>query len=69
MSAQALGVLGVGTEPPPDSTLPRTSLVTFSPLGPMLARSAWVICPIFSCRVMRESRSATRLRTVRWGFS
>ena len=27
MSAQAVGVLGVGTDPPPDSTLPRWSVV------------------------------------------
>ncbi len=69
MSAHASGVFGVGTEPPPDSTLPSMSLVTFSPFGPTFWRSAWVIWPIFSCSVMRDSRSATRLRTDRFGFS
>ena len=56
-SAHAVGVFGVGTEPPPDSTLPRLSAVIFEPSAPMFARSAWVIWPIFSARVMRESRS------------
>jgi hypothetical protein len=29
MSAHAVGVLGVGTEPPPESTLPSMSVVIF----------------------------------------
>ena len=60
MSAHAVGVLGVGTEPPPDSTLPRLSVVIFDVSVSTLARSAWVIWPIFSASVMRDSRSWTR---------
>ena len=63
MSAQAAGVLGVGTEPPPESTLPRLSVVIFVVSVSIDARSACVIWPIFSARVMRDSRSATRART------
>jgi hypothetical protein len=40
MSAQAFGVLGVGTDPPPDSTLPRFSVVILLVSASMLARSA-----------------------------
>ena len=60
MSAQASGVLGVGTDPPPDNTLPRLSEVILLVSESMLARSACVIWPIFSARVIRSSRSATR---------
>ena len=43
MSAHAVGVFGVGTEPPPDSRLPRLSVVIFDVSVSTLARSAWVI--------------------------
>ncbi len=55
-------MLGVGVEPPPDSSEPR-SYAAMSPPLPTAPRSAWVICPAFSSGDMRESRSATRLRT------
>ena len=60
MSAQAVGVFGVGTEPPPDSTLPRLSVVIFAVSASTLARSACVIWPIFSASVIRPRRSETR---------
>jgi hypothetical protein len=60
MSAHASGVFGVGTEPPPESTLPRPSSVISAPLAAIAARSACVIWPTFSASDMRESRSATR---------
>ena len=60
MSAQAVGVFGVGTEPPPDSTRRGCRVVIFDVSVSTLARSAWVIWPIFSASVMRDSRSWTR---------
>src|SRR3954451_17242305 len=60
MFAQARGRLGDGTDPPPDSRLPRWSLVIFEVSASTEARSAWVIWPIFSSSVIRRSRSATR---------
>src|SRR5919201_1933425 len=63
MSAHALGVLGVGTEPPPESRLPSLSMVIFDVSASTLARSACVIWPIFSGSVIRESRSSTRRET------
>jgi hypothetical protein len=62
MSAHASGVFGVGVEPPPDSSDP--SLQVAIRLGsPVTApRSAWVICPIFSSRVIRASSSSARAR-------
>src|SRR4051794_22244128 len=60
MFAHARGRLGDGTEPPPDSRLPRWSVVILEVSASTEARSAWVIWPIFSSRVMRRSRSATR---------
>src|SRR2546423_12805249 len=60
MSAHAVGVLGVGTDPPPESRLPRLSFVIFDVSLSPLPRSACVIWPIFSASVMRESRSSTR---------
>src|SRR5882757_6543420 len=61
MFAQDVALLGEGAEPPPDSSEP-------SPYAGMSAvvtdaRSAWVIWPIFSSRVIRESRSSTRVGT------
>ncbi len=68
MSAQPVGVLGVGTSPPPDSNEPtsqaRMSLgvVSVSVEVPVnMDRSACVISPIFSGSDMRERRSETRL--------
>src|SRR5437763_10490878 len=69
MSAQAVGVLGVGTEPPPESRLPRLSLVIFDVSASTLPRSACVIWPIFSASVMRDIKSFTRWRIGRTGFS
>jgi hypothetical protein len=69
MSAQAFGVFGVGTEPPPESTLPSLSRVIFVVSVSTSARSACVIWPIFSASVMRDSRSATRACTGSRGFS
>ena len=63
MSAQAVGVFGVGTDPPPDSTLPRLSVVILVVSASMPPRSAWVIWPIFSASVIRPRRSATRWPT------
>jgi hypothetical protein len=68
MFAQPSGVFGVGTEPPPDSTLPRPSSVIWCGSSSIGARSAWVICPTFSGRVIRASRSWTRCCTGRCGF-
>ncbi len=59
MSAQPAGVFCAGTEPPPDSTEPRPrSAIWVGDCSP--SRSAWVIWPIFSARVIRPSRSSTR---------
>src|SRR4051794_25964381 len=60
MSAQAVGALGAGTEPPPDRTLPSLSEVILVVSLSMPPRSAWVIWPIFSSRSIRPSRSETR---------
>ena len=69
MSAHARGVLGVGTEPPPDRTLPTLQVVTGVASSYSDPRSACVICPTFSSRVMRDTRSVTRARTERSAFS
>src|SRR3954454_10998788 len=68
MSAHAVGVFGVGTEPPPDSRLPRLSLVILAVSVSTAARSACVIWPIFSASVIRPRRSATRCFTDSEGF-
>src|SRR3954451_4897587 len=68
MSAHAVGVFGVGTEPPPDSRLPRLSLVILAVSVSTAARSACVIWPIFSASVIRPRRSATRFFTDSEGF-
>src|SRR4051812_26649279 len=60
MFAQARGRLGDGTDPPPESRLPRWSLVILEVSASTEARSAWVIWPIFSSSVIRLSRSETR---------
>jgi hypothetical protein len=69
VSAQALGVFCAGTEPPPDSTLPRAYVVTRLGSAATSARSAWVIWPTFSASVIRPSRSATRCPVDSRGFS
>src|SRR6266498_2864957 len=61
MSAHAVGLFGLGAEPPPDSSEPSRLLVMSAPLT--ASRSAWVIWPIFSSRLIRPSRSATRTGT------
>ena len=60
MSAQASGVFGVGTDPPPDRTLPSFQVRTSDGSPATSPRSAWVIWPTFSSRVIRPTRSATR---------
>ena len=67
MSAHASGVFGVGVEPPPESSDP-SALVVMSDWCVRSARSACVIWPILSASVMRDSRSATRCATGRFGF-
>src|SRR6266508_2602708 len=62
ISAQAAAVLGVGAEPPPDSSEPRR-YVARSDCGLSALRSAWVIWPTLSSRDIRESRSLTRAGT------
>ena len=57
MSAQASGVLGVGTEPPPDSSDPSRQVVMSDGSAVTAPRSAWVICPTFSSRVIWASSS------------
>src|SRR4051812_38909937 len=69
MSAHAVGVFGVGVEPPPDSSEPRLSLVILEVSLSTSARSAWVIWPIFSARFIRLMRSRTRVLTGRFAFS
>src|SRR5437763_5229885 len=69
MSAHAVGVLGVGTEPPPESRLPRRSVVILSVVVSTLPRSACVIWPILSASFMRDIRSLTRWLIGRTGFS
>src|SRR6266516_552313 len=61
MSAHAVGVLGLGAEPPPESSEPSRLLVMSLPLT--ASRSAWVIWPSFSSRLIRPNRSATRTET------
>src|SRR5437773_10400315 len=62
MSAHEAGVFGLGTEPPPDSSEP-SRYVMMSPPLPTAPRSAWVIWPTLSARVIRDMRSATRCWT------
>src|SRR4029453_14313441 len=65
MSAQASGGLGGGTEPPPDSKDPSRQVAT-SEGSPLTApRSAWVICPTFSSRVISASSSSARAAGLR----
>jgi hypothetical protein len=68
MSAHPVGVFGVGTEPPPDSTDPSFNDVIRVGLASTLARSACVIWPTFSSNVIRPSRSCTRRSTGSRGF-
>src|SRR5262249_50058612 len=56
-----VAVLGVGAEPPPESRDPSRLLVMSLPLT--ASRSAWVIWPSFSSRLIRPNRSATRTGT------
>jgi len=60
MSAQPVGVLTAGTEPPPESTLPSLSVVIALGSAATSSRSAWVIWPIFSFSLILLSRSRTR---------
>src|SRR2546430_16670154 len=57
MSAHAVGVFGLGADPPPESSEPSRLAVMSVP--DTASRSACVIWPSFSSRLMRESRSAT----------
>ena len=56
-------MLGVGVEPPPDSTEPSLSVAIWLGSPATAPRSACVIWPIFSSSVMRLSRSLTRFAT------
>src|SRR3954449_4249047 len=60
MSAQPVGELSGGAEPPPESTEPSRYSRTSS--GVTAARSAWVICPTLSSSDIRLSRSSTVFR-------
>src|SRR3954447_9975076 len=68
MSAQPAGVLFFGVEPPPDSREPRKRLVIWAWSASTPPRSACVIWPTFSGRVIRFSRSLTRVATGSFGF-
>src|SRR4051812_3295977 len=59
MLAQLVAVFGDGAEPPPDSTEPSRNWVIWA--GVTEARSAWVIWPSLSSRLIRPSRSVTRV--------
>src|SRR5688572_19301535 len=65
MLAQDVALLGEGAEPPPESSEPSRNWVICA--FETAARSAWVIWPIFSSRLIRESRSLTRVATGRVG--
>jgi hypothetical protein len=65
MSAQASGVFGVGTEPPPDSSDPSRQVATSDGSPETAPRSAWVICPTFSSRVIRASSRPARVSGLR----
>src|SRR5665213_4371882 len=75
MSAQPVGVFGVGVSPPPDSSDPtshaRRSLadvLLVVPASVNWLRSACVIWPIFSASDIRDSRSLTRWEIGRLGL-
>ena len=65
MLAQLVALFGDGAEPPPESSEPRRNWVIWA-LETAL-RSAWVIWPSFSSRLIRPSRSLTRVATGRLG--
>src|SRR5829696_2031955 len=62
MSAHPSGVLSAGVEPPPDSTDPSRQVATSMGSSLTAPRSAWVICPTFSSRVMAASSRSARAR-------
>src|SRR3954451_12755664 len=64
MSAHDEGVLGAGTDPPPLSSEPR-KYVPMSDGRVIAWRSACVIWPTFSARVIRDNRSFTRSARLR----
>ena len=61
MFAHEVALLGLGAEPPPDSSEPSRNVVMSALLT--APRSACVIWPSFSFRLIRDSRSATRVAT------
>src|SRR4029453_13398263 len=65
MFAQDVALLGEGAEPPPESSEPRRNWVICAFVT--APRSAWVIWPRFSSRLMGDSRSAARVATGRLG--
>src|SRR6185437_9037926 len=65
MLAQDVALFGDGAEPPPDRIEPSRNWVICALVTD--PRSAWVIWPIFSSRLIRESRSFTRVGTGRLG--
>src|SRR3954471_24595659 len=83
ISAHAFGVFTAGEAPPPERTDPTDRLTSTWSIdselsGPRsqslagspcsLRTSTWVICPAFSARVMRPSRSVTRWATGSFAF-
>ena len=60
MSAHPSGVLSAGVEPPPDSTDPSRQVATRVGSSVTAPRSAWVIWPTFSSRVMAASSRSAR---------
>src|SRR3954453_21475381 len=61
MLAQDVAVFGLGAEHPPESTEPSRNWVICALVTE--PRSAWVIWPSFSSRLIRDSRSLTRVAT------
>src|SRR5690349_16208432 len=65
MLAHDVALFGDGAEPPPESSDPRRNCVICALVTAL--RSAWVIWPSFSSRLIRDSRSLTRVATGRLG--
>ncbi len=69
MSANASGVFGVGTDPPPERMDPKPYCVISVGSALTKRRSVCVIWPTFSASVIRPRRSLTRCLTGSDGFS